>query len=379
MARNGDEAELRIVLTGGLSGGHTFPLIAVARAIRARSRVPVSFLYLGSGGSFERDAMGGEKIPMSRVVSGKIRRYFSLLNLIDPFKVPIGFLQAAFRLFVFMPDAVFAKGGSVSVPVCLAAWIFRIPIVLHDSDAVAGRANRFLSRFATRVAVAYPSASEFFPSGKVAVTGNPIRPEILSGDASRADSYFGFSSERPLILVLGGSLGARSLNAAVTRILPDIIRGAQVLHQTGEKNYREAVSLAGEQGIKTGRGGYVAAPFLSAEELADAFARADLVISRAGAGTVAELAATGKASILVPLPTAANDEQRMNAYEVARVGGVAVLEESNLGEHILSEKVEALLGDPELRASMSERIRAFHNPSAAEAIADGIIGLTEDA
>lgn len=375
MARNGDEAELRIVLTGGLTGGHTFPLIAVARAIRTRSRVPASFLYLGSGGTFERDAMTGEGIPMKRVLSGKIRRYVSLWNIVDPFKIPIGYLQAIQHLFAFMPDAVFAKGGSVSVPVCLAAWTLRIPVILHDSDAVAGKANRFLSRFSARIAVAYPSAAEFFPSGKVAVTGNPVRPELLSGNASRADSYFGFFPEKPLVLVLGGSLGAKSLNAAVARILPDIIRGTQVLHQTGEKNYREAVSLAGEYGIKAGRDGYVAAPFLSAEELADAFARADLVISRAGAGTVAELAALGKAVILVPLPTAANDEQRMNAYEVARLGGAVVLEESNLGEHILSEKVDALLRDSALRESMSEKIRAFYNPAAADMLADGIIGL----
>ncbi|HWQ59810.1 MAG TPA: UDP-N-acetylglucosamine--N-acetylmuramyl-(pentapeptide) pyrophosphoryl-undecaprenol N-acetylglucosamine transferase, partial [Candidatus Fimivivens sp.] len=355
---------------------HTFPLIAVARALRVRSTTPVSFLYLGPKGIFGRDAMGVESIPSRIILSGKVRRYFSFANFTDPFKIPVGFLQALWHLYSFMPDVVFAKGGSVSVPVCLAAVALRIPIVLHDSDAVAGKANVFLSTFASRIAVAYGSAAAAFPSRKTAITGNPVRAEMLQGNANRANSYFGLSAERPLVLVLGGSLGARALNTAVARMLPDIIRETQVLHQTGEKNYREAVSLAGEYGIKAGRDGYVAAPFLSGTELADALSRADLVISRAGAGAVSELAACGKAVILVPLASAANDEQRMNAYEVAAIGAAVVLEEANLGEHMLSAKVDSLLRDPVLRTTMSDKIRAFHNPAAADMIADGIISLT---
>ncbi|MEI7750267.1 MAG: undecaprenyldiphospho-muramoylpentapeptide beta-N-acetylglucosaminyltransferase [Candidatus Moraniibacteriota bacterium] len=375
MAQNGNTSELRVVLTGGHTGGHTFPLVAVARSLRSRSSVPVSLLYIGSGGQFERAAMDGEQIPSKKILSGKVRRYFSLSNFTDPFKVPIGFLQSLWYLFSFMPDVVFAKGGSVTVPVCLAARILRIPVVLHDSDAVAGKANLFLARFATRIAVAYQSAATFFPTEKTAITGNPVRTELLSGDMARANTYFGFSPNRPLVLVLGGSQGAQALNRAVARMLPDIIRETQVLHQTGEKNYTEAVALVGEYGIKAGREGYVAAPFLNASELSDALARADVVISRAGAATVAELAACGKTAILVPLPTAANDEQRMNAYEVARLGGAIVLEEANLGEHMLASKVDTLLRDPTLRSGMAEKIRAFYNPVAADMIADGIIGL----
>ncbi len=376
MAQKSNPTELRVALTGGLTGGHTFPLIAVSRSLASRSAVPVSVLYIGSGGKIERDVMKAEGIPTRTVLSGKMRRYFSFQNALDPFKVPIGFLQAVWHLLVFMPDVVFAKGGSVSVPVCMAAWALRIPFVIHDSDAVAGRANLLLAKFATRIAIAYPAAMSFFPPEKTAITGNPVRSELLSGDASRANAYFGFSAERPVVLVLGGSLGARSLNLAVARMLPDIIRETQVLHQTGEKNYRDAVSVAGEYGIKAGREGYVVTPFLNGQELSDALARADVVISRAGASSVTELAACRKPSILVPLPTAANDEQRMNAYEVARLGGAIVLEEANLGEHILSRKVDLLLRDPMLRSDMSEKIRAFYNPAAADMIADGIIGLS---
>ncbi len=367
--------EIRIVLTGGLSGGHTFPLIAVARAIRERAGVPVSFLYLGSKGQFEGSAMAAEGIPIKGVLSGKIRRYFSFMNFVDPFKVPIGFMQSLFHLFAYMPDAVFAKGGSVSVPVCLAAWVFRIPVVIHDSDAVAGRANRFLAGLASRIAIAYPSAQEFFPAGKTALTGNPVRQEILSGDAKRAEGRFGISPERPMILVLGGSQGAQSLNKAVARILPDLLRESQVIHQTGDANYDETVSLAGEVGVKAGYGGYVPVPFLGPEDLADVITRADIVVSRAGAGSIAELAACGKTTVLVPLPSAANDEQRKNAYDVARFGGALVLEESNLGEHLFFSKVDELLKNPTLRNDMSTKIRAFHNPESANMIADGVLSL----
>lgn len=370
-----DQTEIRIVLSGGLSGGHVFPLLAVSRAARERSSSPIRFLYVGSRGAFGEAAMRDAGIDSRSIQSGKFRRYFSLLNVSDPFRVAIGFCQSLWHLFVFMPDVVFAKGGSVSVPVCLAARIYRIPVVIHDSDAVAGAANRFLSRFAARVAVAYPSATEYFPPDRTALTGNPVRPELLSGDPHRANERFGLLPGRPLVLILGGSLGARSLNMAVVKMLPNLLRETQVLHQTGSDNHRETVALAGEQGIKVGRDGYLAMPFLRADELADAFSRADVVISRAGASSIAEIAACKKTAILVPLSTAANDEQRMNAFEVAKVGGAIVLEEQNLGEHLLFSKVDMLLRDPLLRSDMSTRIGSFYNPNAAAMIADGLLSF----
>lgn len=353
-----------------------FPLVAVAHSIRERSEEPVRFLYIGSDGAFGEDAMNEDGIESRRILSGKMRRYFSLRNLVDPFLAFAGYLQSVWHLFRFMPDAVFAKGGSVSVPVCLAAWTLHIPVVIHDSDAVAGRANRFLATFSNRIAIAYPSAASFFPPGKTAITGNPVRPVLFSGDAARADERYGFSHDKPLVLVLGGSLGARSLNRAFLVTLSKVLHESQVLHQTGAANHHEAIEMAGREGIKEGREGYVAVPFLSGPELADALARADVVVSRAGAGTIAELAALGKASILVPLSTAANDEQRMNAYEVAKLGGAIVLEEQNLGEHMLLSKIGNLLRDPALHADMSGKIRVFYNPEAANTIADGVLSLT---
>ena len=373
----------RIVLTGGVSGGHTFPLIAVARALRQKfssvssdQSEKVELLFIGPRGRFEKEAMEQESIPVKYIITGKWRRYFSWRNFIDPFNVLIGFAQALWYLFLFMPDAVFAKGGMASAPVVLAAWLYRVPILIHDSDAVAGRANRFLSRFASHIAVAYPGAHNFFPADKTALTGNPVRAEILAGDMSQSAKRFGLSLEKPLVLVLGGSQGAQALNKAVLNTLPSLLeKNIQVLHQTGRKHYENIVESVKEYGLKIGESGYVPWPFFSAEELADALKQAALVVSRAGAGSIAELAAAEKASILVPLMNAANDEQRMNAYDVAALGGALVLEEPNLGEHILFKKIEELLNDAALRKTMGEKLHSFYHPNAADAIADGIVSL----
>jgi UDP-N-acetylglucosamine--N-acetylmuramyl-(pentapeptide) pyrophosphoryl-undecaprenol N-acetylglucosamine transferase len=367
----------RIVLTGGISGGHTYPLVAVSRALRKKFS-GVEFLFIGSHGRFEDEAMEKEGISARYVLTGKWRRYFSFQNLIDPFKVPIGFIQALWHLLVFMPDAVFSKGGSASVPTVLAAWVYRIPVLIHDSDAVAGRANRFLSRFASRIAIAYPGARNYFPAEKTALTGNPIREEILLGDRERFAQQFGLSLEKPTILVLGGSQGAQVLNAAILRILPSLLeKNIQVLHQTGEKNYKSIVASVETYGLKIGESGYVPRAFFSVSEMADALLGATLIISRAGASSIAEIAATKKAAILVPLEGAANDEQRMNAYDVAALGGALILEEANLGEHILLKNIQELLSNPELQKSMGEKLHPFYHPEAAEAIASGVYDLIQ--
>lgn len=373
----------RIVLTGGISGGHTFPLVAVARVLR--KKVPtvffsdagnVEFLFIGSHGRFESTAMAEEGIAVRYVFTGKWRRYFSVRNFIDILRLPIGFIQALWHLFLFMPDAVFSKGGSASVPVVVAAWMYRIPVLIHDSDAVAGRANRFLAHFSTRIAIAYPSARSFFPREKTVLTGNPVREELLLGERARASASFGLSLEKPTLLILGGSQGAQTLNKAILAIVPSLLeKNIQVIHQTGDKHYEDIVASVTAYGLKIGESGYIPRAFLTAPELADAFAVATLVISRAGAGSIAELAMLGKPSILVPLIGAANDEQRMNAYDVAALGGALVLEEPNLGEHILLGKINELLADPVLQKTMGEKLRAFAHPDAAEKIADGIIAL----
>ena len=366
----------RVVLSGGVSGGHTYPLIAVARVLRKRYPQGIELLFLGGGGVFEQTAMEAEGIPMRRILYGKMRRYFSFLNYLDFFKLPLGILQALWHLLLFMPDVVFSKGGAASVPVVLAARFYRIPVLIHDSDSVAGRANAWLGKWVQKVAIAYPSAAQYFPSGKTALTGNPVREEILSGSKERARERFGLDPQKKTLVLFGGSQGAHGLNNALLRVLPLLLtRGVQIIHQTGSNHLKGVLALAAELGVPTESGSYHPIDFLSAGEIGDTLAVADIVVSRAGAGSIAEIAACRKALVLVPLPSAANDEQRKNAYDIAEIGGALVLEEANLGEHLFLENLENLLNNDDLRAEMGERLHVFYHPDAAERIADGLIDL----
>jgi UDP-N-acetylglucosamine--N-acetylmuramyl-(pentapeptide) pyrophosphoryl-undecaprenol N-acetylglucosamine transferase len=366
---------MRIVLTGGGTGGHLFPLIAVERKMKEKLGPEGNFLYIGSGAQMEKDVMSKEGIPMKFVMSGKMRRYFSMQNVVDFFKVPVGFVQALWILLRYMPDVVFSKGGFVAIPTVLAAWVYRIPVLIHESDAIPGVANRFLSNFASRIAVAYPLAEDYLPQERTALVGNPLREDVTGGDAAMLRKKLEFTESKKTIFVIGGSQGSQVINKAIIRILPALLKHFQVIHQTGEKNYDECMVLAAEQGVKVGRDGYYPAKFLEGDLLRDTFALADLVISRAGATTIAEIGANKKPAILVPLEGSANDHQRLNAYEVAKAGGALVLEETNLGEHILFEKIEKLLFDDALCAEMAEKMALFHHPSATEIIANAVIEL----
>jgi len=366
---------MRIVLTGGWTGGHLTPLVAVADELRKKIGPELKLLYIGSGAQMEKQIMSERNIPIKSVLSGKMRRYSSFKNIIDFFKIPIGFFQSLWILLWFTPDAIFSKGGYVAVPIVLAAWLYRIPIMIHESDSAPGIANQFLSKFADRVAVAYPSAEQYFPKEKTALVGNPIRFEVTEGDPVILRQQLGFTQSRKTILILGGSQGSQAINDAIVKILPQLLQQYQIIHQTGQEHFDNVVKEAAILGIKSGRGGYYAAPFMNANQLRDAFALCDLVISRAGATFITEIAANGKPAIMVPISSSANDHQKMNAYALARIGAALVLEESNLGEHILIEKIKIILNDEELMRKMVEKIKTFYHPNAAEIIANSIIEI----
>jgi UDP-N-acetylglucosamine--N-acetylmuramyl-(pentapeptide) pyrophosphoryl-undecaprenol N-acetylglucosamine transferase len=365
----------RIVLTGGGTGGHLFPLLPVAKELRARLGDQTEILYFGPAGDMEQKIIGEAGIASIRILSGKWRRYFDLRNISDAFKNIIGFFQSLYHLYHHMPDAVFSKGAYAAVPVVLAAWVYRIPILTQDSDATPGVANKIMGKFADRIAVAYPSAVRYFEASRVAITGNPVRDGITLGNAERARGRFGCPPEKPALLILGGSLGSRAMNLAILKILPRLLARFFVIHQTGSGNHEEVLRRIEELSLGDLTGKMHTVPFLDIGELSDALALADLVVSRAGANAITDIAAVGKPAILIPLPSAANDEQRMNAYEIARVGGALVLEEGNLGEHMLSGKIEELMNDAPLRAKMANALRAFHHPDAAKRLAEGVVAL----
>jgi UDP-N-acetylglucosamine--N-acetylmuramyl-(pentapeptide) pyrophosphoryl-undecaprenol N-acetylglucosamine transferase len=369
---------MRILLTGGGSGGHIFPLIAVADKIREKIGSEAEFLYVGSGARIERETMTEKGIKSKFIFAGKMRRYFSVLNFLDFLKFPVSFIQSLWILLVFMPDVVFSKGGFVSVPVVLAAWIYRIPIIIHESDATPGTSNKILEKFSDQIAVAYSSTLDYFEKSKTALFGNPVREGIDQGNIEEARKSFGLTESKPVILVLGGSQGSEIINNAIIKILPKLLHYSQIIHQTGEENYDRVVRFSGEQGVKAGREGYYAAGFLDFEMMKQAYAVSDLVISRAGANIISEIAANSKPTILIPLEHSAQDHQRMNAYELAKVGASLVLEESNLGENMFFEKIEKIMMDENLRMNMGQRINAFYHPNAAANIAEGIIELARE-
>ncbi|HLB51211.1 MAG TPA: undecaprenyldiphospho-muramoylpentapeptide beta-N-acetylglucosaminyltransferase [Patescibacteria group bacterium] len=373
---------MRIVLTGGGSGGHTFPLIAVAQALRAKDP-SVELFYIGVRGQLfaqTQKAFETEKIPARYIFAGKLRRYASFSHITDLFfKMPISMIQSLWHVLWLMPDAVFSKGGYGSVPVVIAARLYRIPVLTHESDARPGWANRIIGKISTRVAVSYPTARDYFLAENVVMTGNPIRDDIMGGSADAARTHFHFTTSKPVILVMGGSQGSQLINDAILSIFPDLLTHAQVIHSTGAQHHETVIHQAAEQGIKEGREGYVAVPFLERDALRDAYALADLVITRAGANTITEIAANKKPAIIIPLTNAANDHQRMNAYALAQIGGALVLEEANLGKNILLEKVTTLLTNQDLRTRMVESMGTFYHADAAEKIARGLEEIVQGA
>jgi UDP-N-acetylglucosamine--N-acetylmuramyl-(pentapeptide) pyrophosphoryl-undecaprenol N-acetylglucosamine transferase len=364
---------MKIVLTSGGTGGHIIPLITVAKKIKEKNP-EAEFLFIGPKGKLEKDLMDQAGIPIKNVLVGKMRRYFSLHHFFDPIKIPLGILQALWHLLIFMPDAIFSKGGYASVPVVLAGWLYRIPILVHESDSVPGTTNDILGKFAQRVAVSYGEAEQDFPASQVVLTGNPLRADINQGEAGRAREMFSLAESKKTIFVYGGSQGARTINEKILRVLPELLRKYQVIHQTGPDNLKNVEHMAGELGIKAGREGYFPVAFIG-EELKDILAVADLVISRAGANSISEVAANAKPAIFIPLSNSANDHQKMNAYSIAKRGGCVVLEENNLGENMLLSRIDEIMNSEELRQKLSENIKFFYHPDAAEKIAEGILGL----
>ena len=313
------------------------------------------------------------RIPHKIIVTGKLRRYGSIQNFIDIFKIPIGFIQSLYYVFFYMPDVIFSKGGSVSLPVVLTGWIFRIPVIIHESDAAAGLSNKIMSKLAKKIAVSFKEAEKYFSSKKIIFTGNPIRKLITRGDTEKGKKKFSLKEDKPVILIMGGSQGSRNINNLILEILPDLLKKYQLLHQCGMNNYEEikekieGISIANLED-------YHLFPFFE-ESVADAYAVADLVVSRAGANTIAEIMAVGKPSVLIPLSTAASDHQTKNAFVTAKTGAAVLLGENNLTAHLLLNDINNLFNNHLKMMEMSRAARQQARPLASRKIAEEIIKL----
>lgn len=373
---------MKIVFAGGGTGGHFYPLIAVAEQVRqiARERRLIApKLYYLAPSAFDQEALFENEITFIACSAGKWRRYFSFQNFSDVFVTLGGFFSALMTLFRIYPDVVFSKGGYASVPIVLAARALRIPVIIHESDAKPGRANLMASTFAYRIAVTFDSAVPFFGAkvrDRIARTGIPIRSAIATPEPNGAAQELGLDPTVPTLLILGGSSGARNINEVVLSGLPELVESVNIIHQTGRELFPEVQGTAKlilEKSPNASR--YHPFPYLNTLSMRRASGAADLVLSRAGMTTVAEIALWKKPSILVPIPETVSHDQRMNAYAYAHTGAAVVIEEQNLTQHLLVSEVRRILADAPLRASMSEKSSLFANADAGRIIAEELVAL----
>jgi UDP-N-acetylglucosamine--N-acetylmuramyl-(pentapeptide) pyrophosphoryl-undecaprenol N-acetylglucosamine transferase len=377
MAQSSSEKFL-IVFTGGGSGGHIYPLIAVAEALKKQLvalNAPYEFTYMGGKDAYAQ-MLVDHGMTMSPIMTGKMRRYFSLQNIIDIPKFFIGFFQALVKLYFIMPDIIFSKGGTGALPVVLAAWFYRIPVTLHESDAQPGLNNLLSSRFATKVFLSFDRAAAYFNPAITQITGAPLREELLVGRTTKelARENFGFEAGKPLVLILGGSQGSARVNEFVLENLAQFVEITQVLHQAGAANLLEVQKLSHAVLLDASIANRYQVVDYFKTDMALALTAADLVVTRSGS-SVFELAAFGLPAILIPLAEAANGHQLIDAIEFSKTGAAIIIEEENLLPGLFFGQLKALLGDPDLLAKMSAASSAFFKPGAAEAIAQEIIAI----
>jgi len=371
---------MKILFAGGGTAGHIIPIIAIIREMRKiYPKNNFVFFYIGPRDKFSSMLLMQEKIKIKHIFAGKIRRGLSIRNIIYNIidiliKIPIGILQSFLYIFFLSPDLIFSKGGFGSFPSILAGKLLLTPTFLHESDIVPGKANQFLSKFALEIFISFPK-TKYFPIEKTILVGNPIRREIIQNLKKEAKEFFKLNSIKPVILILGGSQGAKRINDKILEILPNLLENFEIIHQCGEKNLKEVESdikiiLRENKELKNS---YHLFTFLNEQELSFAYSVCDLVISRAGSGTIFEIAAANKPSILIPLPESAQNHQIRNAYYYGSNGACIVIEEANLTSHFFLERIKQLFAYPEILEKMSQGAKEFSKPQAGKVIAEYII------
>lgn len=350
----------KIVLTGGGTAGHVTPNIALMPRLK---EMGYEIYYIGSYDGIEKKLIEQMGVPYYGISSGKLRRYFDWKNFTDPFRVLKGFGEAKKLLKKLQPDVVFSKGGFVTVPVVQAAKRCHIPTIIHESDMTPGLANKLAIPAATKVCCNFPETVKYLPEGKAVLTGSPIRQELLRGNRLAALNFCGFTSGRPVLMVIGGSQGSVAVNTAVRNILPDLLKTFQVIHLCGKGNLDTGLEHTD---------GYVQFEYIQ-KELADLFALADVVVSRAGANAICELLALRKPNLLIPLPASASrGDQLLNARSFRQQGFSMVLEEESITSETLLSSILELYRDRDVY------IQAMKQSGQSDAIAM-IAGLIEEA
>jgi len=383
---------MKILFTGGGTGGHIFPIVSVCREIKSlqisallpsspdhkkRAWKGLGFYYIGPKDSFSEIFLFQEGIEIKSIFAGKLRRYSTPLSIIQNFidivfRFPIGIVQAFLHIFFIAPDLIFSKGGFGSLPVTIAGRLLSVPIFLHESDVVPGLANKISSRFASIIFTSFPK-TEYFPLRKIILAGAPVRKDLLQGSKEEAERIFELTREKPLILILGGSQGSQRINYIILEILPELLENFELIHQCGDQNYKQIEAEANVVMNEEFKKYYHLTPFIKEDELRHAFEAADLIVSRAGSNSIFEIAAVGKPSILIPLPESAQAHQLKNAYAYILKNRALVLEEENLTPRFFLDRLKDLFSHPQMLDEMGEEAKNFARPEAAEIIAQNLM------
>lgn len=368
---------MKILFTGGGTGGHFYPIIAVAESIRERAKerkIIMPELYYMAPTRYNPRALFDNNINFIPVPAGKIRKYFSLLNITDSFKTVYGCISAIFKLYSLYPDVIFGKGGYASFPTLFAAKILRIPVIIHESDSRPGKVNLWAGKFAKKIALSYPDAINYFArKDVVAYTGNPIRSEIITPLSIGAHEFLNLEAGTPTILVLGGSQGSQNINDAIVTDLPELLNKYQIIHQTGKNNIEE-ISQTSKVILKGHQYSYRYHPFdyLNDLTLRMSAGVADIIVSRAGS-TIFEIAAWGIPSIIIPLPNSISHDQTENAFAYSKTGAASVIEENNLSPHVLVEEIDRIISNQAIRDTMKKKARDFARIDSANIIAGAVL------
>jgi UDP-N-acetylglucosamine--N-acetylmuramyl-(pentapeptide) pyrophosphoryl-undecaprenol N-acetylglucosamine transferase len=352
-----------IAITGGGTGGHIFPNVAIIEELNKRDAGDI--IWLGAKQGKEREWADKLRVRYFGISTGKLRRYFSLKNFADVIGVLCGIFQSFFILLRHRPCVLFSKGGFVSVPPVVASWLLRVPVITHESDIDPGLATKIISRFSSVVCVSFEKTENSFSKKQVVHTGNPVRSVIKKGDRGRGLQFLGFHEDFPVVYVIGGSLGASSINKAVREMCNNVELNFNLVHQCGAGHLDRKL---------TGKNRYVQLEFIE-KEVGDVLAAADLVVSRAGAGAIFEIGYMKKPSILVPLPkTKSRGEQIENALYYEKNGASFIIRDEDLDGCKLYESINRLLSDRTGLGTIGERARSVCKFGAEKSIADLILG-----
>lgn len=373
---------MKIVITGGGTGGHFYPLLAVVDAIleecREQKILNPRIYYTGPNPYNPRELFDRD-IKFVRIPAGKRRinpKGMAIVNnFIDIFRMGFGVCIAVVKIFSIFPDVVFAKGGFSSFPTLFAARLLGIPVIIHESDSAPGRVSLWAAKFAKRIAVSFKESGEYFDAKKTAYTGQPVRAELTVPLKVGAYEYLNLDPNLKTVAVLGGSLGAKKINDIIVQVLPELVKKYQVIHQTGKANFeivKGMAKLSLEGATNPDR--YKPVDYLNMMSMRMLAGVSDVIISRAGSG-IFEIATWGVPSILIPITDSNGDHQRKNAFNYLRAGGCEVIEESNLSGQILLNEIHRIVSNPPLQEKMRKSAKVFSTPDAAKTIAHEVLNI----